>query len=524
MKKFIALGLSAVLALSTAGCGKKNEVTTSGDFPKGEIEYPIETDVTLTYWGRLPGSLGTIVKNYDETEFAKKIMEETGIKIKFIHPAQGQEVESLNLLIASGELPDIIETDWLSRNPDSMIEKKVIMPLNDIFRDYAPNLTKYLEANPDVAKQMKTDEGNYFAFPFIRNDEKLLATSGFMIREDWLTDLGLDVPETIDEWENVLRSFKEKKNCEMPIGISLGGVYQFAGGFNTTFDFYLRDGKLVYGPIEDNFKTFVERMRSWYDEGLLDENFVVLDGNLVNSNILNGKAGGTFGAGGSGMGMYLNSKPEEPASYSLTAVPYPTHEKGKMPEFGNKQFKYSAVCNAAITTKCKNPELAARFLDYCYSEAGYMLNNFGIEGVSYEMIDGYPTYTDIITKDPEGRAMSQTLPMYTKASTEGPFIQDGRYIEQYYQFDQQKKALDIWGANNDFAHKVPQVTLTADESKEYSAIMNEITTYMDEMIAKFIMGNEPMENWDTYVSTIKDMKIDRASEIKMAAIERFNNR
>ncbi|MBQ6908460.1 MAG: ABC transporter substrate-binding protein, partial [Clostridia bacterium] len=119
---------------------------------------------------------------------------------------------------------------------------------------------------------------------------------------------------------------------------------------------------------------------------------------------------------------------------------------------------------------------------------------------------------------------AQVLPLYTRASTEGPFIQDARYIEQYYQFPEQKKALDVWGANNDFAHKIPQISLTPDETKEYNGIMNEITTYCDEMVAKFIIGDEPMDKYDEFVSNIKAMKIDRAIAIKEAAIKRFNSR
>ena len=521
-RKLIAVALSCALSVvSLAGC-KKNE-TVKGDYQKGEISYPIDTDVTLKYWVRLSNSVSTTVQNYAETEFAKECYKKTGIKVEFIHPAQGQEQEALNLLLASGDLPDIIETDWVSRNPEQMIENGTIIELNDIIKDYSPNLYKYLQENEDVDKQLKTDSGKYFAYPFIRNDEKLLATSGFMMRGDWLDELGLEVPETIDEWETVLTAFKEKK-CDMPIGVSLGGIYQLSGGYNTKADFYLRDGKLVYGPTEDNFKAFVERMHEWYEKGIIDVNFVVLDGSLVNSNILSGKAGCTFGAGGSGLGMYLSNKPSEPADYTLIPVPYPTHEKGKTPEFGNKQLKYSPVNNAAITAQCKYPEIAARFLDFAYSEEGYMLNNFGIEGVSYEMKDGYPTYTDLITKNPEGLSMAQTLPLYTRASTEGPFIQDARYIEQYYQFPDQKKALDVWGANNDFDHIIPQISLTTDEAKEYNEIMNEVSTYCDEMVSKFIMGDEPIEKYDEFRNNIKAMGIDKATEIESAAIKRFNSR
>ena len=170
------------------------------------------------------------------------------------------------------------------------------------------------------------------------------------------------------------------------------------------------------------------------------------------------------------------------------------------------------------------PELAARLLDYSYSEEGFMLNNFGIEGESYDMVGEYPTYKEVITKNPDGLAMSQALPLYVRAANEAPFVQDVRYIEQYYALKQQSDALAIWGNNNDEKHRMPQITLTNEESDEYTKIINDIETYRDEMATKFIMGEESFDNFGTYVETLKSMKIDRAVEIQQAAYDRFISR
>ena len=159
-----------------------------------------------------------------------------------------------------------------------------------------------------------------------------------------------------------------------------------------------------------------------------------------------------------------------------------------------------------------------------YGEEGYMLNNFGIEGVSYEMVDGYPKYTDVITNNPDGLAIGQAMPLYFRASTEGPLVQDVRYIEQYYAEPAQKEALDVWSNCNHDAHIMPQITLTEDEGNEYSKLMTAIGTYVSEMMVKFIVGEEPIENFDKYIETLKGMNIDRAIEIQQAALDRFNAR
>lgn len=71
---------------------------------------------------------------------------------------------------------------------------------------------------------------------------------------------------------------------------------------------------------------------------------------------------------------------------------------------------------------------------------------------------------------------------------------------------------------------MPPVTPTSEESKEYSIIMNEINTYRDEMVLKFIFGTESLDNFDTYVKNIESMGLDRALEIQNAALERYNAR
>ena len=500
-----AVAVAGTMVLSMTGCGDQSQSGASGD--------------SLTYWVRLHPNISTSVTNFGETPLAKELSAKTGINVTYEHPTQGQEKESLNLLIASGDLPDIIETDWLSRDPESSIAKNTIIELNDVIEANAPNLKKFLQERPDIDKQVKTDSGSYYAFPFIRDGEKLLATSGFMLRGDWMEELGLELPETIDEWETVLTAFKEKKGATMPF---VGGLNYFATGFDVGYDFYVDDGKVKYGCLEDGFKDYLETMNDWYKKGLLNKDFALADNDVTTTNILNGGAGASFGAGGGGMGVWSNAaKNNGDDKYKLIATKYPSSKKGQTPEFGNKQWEYSPLNGAAISGKSKNVELAAKFLDYSYSEEGKMLNNFGIEGESYTMVDGQPQYTDLITKNPEGLPIAQILTMYVRATGEAPIIQDERYIEQYYQLDNQKDALNKWSDNNHQKHMMPQVTLTQEERNEYSTIMTDLITFRDENVTAFIVGSKPISDFPKFVQECKDRNIDRALEIQQAAYDRF---
>lgn len=177
----------------------------------GEIgKYPVKTDVTLTYWSILNANVSSNYKSLADTPFAKELEKETGIKVEYLHPSSSAN-EAFNLMIASEDLPDIIEYWWLDfpGGPEQAIQNNIILRANDYIDKYAPNLKKFLQEHPEVDKMVKTDNGSYYGFPMIRGDELLLTFQGLAIRNDWLQEVGLEKPETIDEWYVVLEAYRK---------------------------------------------------------------------------------------------------------------------------------------------------------------------------------------------------------------------------------------------------------------------------------------------------------------------------
>lgn len=486
-------------------------------------------EVTLTYWMELHANVALVAKNFGETEYAKELQKRTGIKVKFLHPPAGQAREAFNLMLASGDLPDIIEYNWYSipGGPNAAISNGAILKLNDIFAKNAPNLTAYLKKNPLNDKLIKTDEGNYYVFPFFRGaatDPSLLVTSGPIIRKDWLKELGLQLPQTLDDWYVVLKAFKEKKNSPSPLSLEYNQLSQmFSSGVDNFGGFYLDNGVVKFGGIEPNRKQYFATLNKWYQEGLLDKNFATVNRKIIDANILGNKSGATYGSGGSGLGRYMQATKDP--KFDLSATIFPVTKKGvtgrfgfASPAFGNNQG------SAAITTKCKNPAAAAKLLDYNYGKLGHKLVNFGIEGVTYEMKGVVPTYTQFVMKNPEKLSMTQVMSKYMRGHTNGPFVQDPNYLKQYYELPSQKEAMKLWSKNQYLSYMLPPVTPTQAESQELAKIMNEINTYIDEMTLKFVMGVEPLSKYDEFVAQVKKMGIDRAIQINQAAYNRFLKR
>jgi len=535
--KTISLITALLMAVTMfSGCGNKN-AQNEGDNDlaylkadsSGEFSYPVKTDKTLKYWLSLNPNVSQNAPSINDIPFTEAEYERTGIKVEYIHPAQGQEQEKFNLLLTSNDMPDMIAWDWynVSGGPEKAINDGFITRLNDIL-EYAPNLSKVLAKYPEYDKMVKTDEGSYYVFPTLKVDKELTVFYGPILRNDWLTDLGLSVPETLDEWYDVLMAFKNEKGADAPFSSNdfiknlVPNAGGFIGAFGTKMNFYIEDGKVKYGVLDEGYKEFVKTFRKWYQDGLIDKNIASVDGKALDSKILNGNTGATFGYNGSSLGRWITSSTDE--SFDLVAAKYPVLEKGTKPKFGQKDLAYVPNYSVAISNNSKNRELAARFLDYAYGEEGHMLYNFGVEGESYTLVDGEPVYTDLILKNPENLSISLALGKYTHASYEGPFLFDIRYFRQFYQLKQQNDALPVWSDTDAENHLLPRIMPTSEESSELKDIMTEITPLVEQKTIQFIMGVEPLEGIDVFIEQLKAIGIEKAVSIQQLALDRYNRR
>ncbi|NUU60717.1 extracellular solute-binding protein [Paenibacillus agri] len=542
-KKGLITMLAAMTALTVSlsacsGGNQAEEPTNSPAAGTGNVEEPkdgkiVSSPLTLTYYVQGLGSAAPGIKTQNDIAAYQETEKKTGIHIEFQSPTTGQEKNQFNLLMSSGSYPDVIEWGWNDYPGGGVgaMNSGVIVPLNDYIDKYAPNLSKLLADHPEIKKEVSTDDGRIYAFPFLRADPYLRTYFGLGIRKDWLDKLGLQIPTTIDEWHTVLKALKEGdpngngKADEIPLLIKKDTMLNFSNVFlnawGITSQFYLKDGKVAYGTTQPEFKEFLETMRNWYAEGLIDRDYAATDDKQKDAKWTGGLLAASELAVGGGIGKYMTAMSEKDPDFNLVGAPYPTLKKGDKPVLGQITPIFNSV-GAAITSSNKHIEETVKWLDFKYGEEGSMLFNFGIEGKSYEMKDGFPTYTDEIMKNPDGMAFATALGQYA-IPFGGPFVQDKRYQEQNVSLPQQKEALSTWMdvENGDW---LPTLSLTNDESARLAAIMTDVTTYRDEMFDRFVMGVEPIDNFDTFVKTIEGMGIQEAIDIQQAAYERYLKR
>jgi len=523
MKRMVFLGLAAVTVLLLS--------VAMPAFCKGSGESGAKAGpVTFTYWAPMNANVIAAIKDLNQNLVFQEMERRTGIKMQFRHPPVGQETEQFNLIIASRDLPDLMEYDWTKYpgGPEKAISDGIIVKLNDLVDKNAPNYKRYMDATPLAAKQLKSDAGTLYVFAALSRS-KYNCQSGLMLRKDWMAEAGLKLPETASEWTDVLSILKKEKKLTAPFTAEKNQVINgnlFSGAWMVADGFYMEHGKVRYGPAMDAYREYLEFMAGWYKAGLLDPDFVGNNTRSVDGNVTGGKSAALFGFAGGGMGKYLTAMKDKDPKFDLVAVQYPVLKKGTEPMFVNRSWEYRGTGSLAITTADKHPAEAARWADFFFSEEGNLLKNFGVEGVTYRMDNGYPRYTDLIMKNPDGLSMAVAMGKYLRASYPTPGFIDERYHEQYTSLPQQKEAMTLWSLYDRNATEVllPLFSPTAKESEELSTIVPALSSYKDEMFVKFVMGQEPTANFARFVAQARSMRLDRALELYQAAYDRYAKR
>jgi putative aldouronate transport system substrate-binding protein len=535
-------------AAALAACAPSNPVpaasaSTAAGASAEPLTLPIvSSPLSLSYWCPMSSNVAATMKTFGEIAAYKELEKRTGIHLSFQHPPLNQELEQFNLLSASGNYPDVVEYNWLTNAPGGparFLRDGMIIRLNEHIDKYAPNLKRVLSEHPEWRKQIITDEGDIYAFPFIRSDVKLLVSTGLAMRQDWLDKLGLQPPTTLDEWHTVLKAFKERdpngnsRADEIPLstwasspgpgGGSRGAFsrYSFIGAWGIGQDWFQDKGVIKYGPLQPEFREFLTLMAGWYKEGLIDADVFATTQNTFDSKVTNNLVGAASMQGGNGIGKYAGLMAGK-GTFKLVPVQQPVLKSGDKILLGGRDNNYPGQGSAAITNSNKKVVETVKMLDYAYSTEGSLLFNFGIEGTSYKMVSGNPTYTDLVMRDPKIPS-AQMISQFARGNFNGPFVQDVRYITQYYELPEQKKALEVWTLPvND--KLLPPITVTQDESKKFATTMADINTRFDEVFTRVWSGKASIDEFDGFVKALPGMGINDAVKIQQTALDRYNKR
>jgi putative aldouronate transport system substrate-binding protein len=543
LKKLLPLLLACATTITLlSGCAKNknagSDTNTNSNSSKAEIvatgtKLPIvDKPITLTMHQGMDGSVTSVAKSYNDVPAIKELEKRTGVHIEFIHFTTSYD-ENVRLLISSRNFPDIFEYAWqlYPGGPAKAISDEVLTPLNELVDKYSPNLKKYFEKDPIAGKLSKTDDGKIYMFPMSNGPERNWTSAGLQIRQDWLDKLNLKMPTNTDEWYTVLKAIKEKdpngngKADEIPFIADKNNVFNYlCGGMGiSATGFNQINGKVTFGPTTPEFKEYLKVVSKWYKEGLIDPDYMVNDSKTIQAKITGDKAG-SWSNYISNIKTYTDlMKPQIPG-VKISGSPVPTLKAGETPHGRHNQGVIASLRGAGITTTSKNKEVAAKWLDYLFSPEGQELVLWGIEGESYTKENGKIKLTEKVTNNPE------KLPLASAMAKHGGLV-FGRFIyarDEYYMdynapLPEQQAALNTWlKAKNE--RYLPPITPAEEDAAKFNTIMTDVKTYVEEMTNKFIMGIEPIENFDKYLQRVKELRIEEATKINQKAYDSFMKR
>ena len=480
----------------------------------------------------------------------------TGVKIEWeVIPINDYD-QVMGTRLASGQnLPDIFMIPW-EANGDQLGFDGISMPLNQLIEENAYYLNQLMDQYPVVRSGITASDGNIYAYPgfgegFVNTADEMdtgeltdpganLCLNISMIRKDWLDKLNLDMPETLDDWYNVLKAFKTQdpngngKADEIPLTstFNVRDIYRFGEAFglyrsgNAECRWEIgEDGKLFFKDITEEYKKTLEFLNKIYSEGLLDPEYATSTYDKTTEKISRNLLGALSSDWMSNIGTY-NSNLKTAGVENANWVPVkPIRNMDGETLITNR---WSVWKTAAISKDCNNPELAMKWLDFqTLSTEGVALTNFGIEGTSYTKTDdGKISLTDVAVNNPDGIGPQEYL-RSLGAWGQLPYPQAKEGYEVLWA-DQP----DILEFGNSFtSDQVVQpfpnngtkaaLPFTDEENAIRSEIETNIETYCDEMAIKFIEGKESLDKFDDYVATVESYGLDQLLEVHQEAYERF---
>ena len=500
------------------------------------VELPIEEEaVHYSCWMPVAPYVSTMMNLEDFSEqvaMVKMINEATNVYIDFNAVAGGfVEQESFNLMIAGGDYTDIIGVmnyygsssgaSAGSAGHEKAIEDGIIIDLYDDLKEYAPNYWNILTSDDNAYMTMRTQSG-YMGCIAQLLKKAGTENQGMIVRKDWLEASGVGSLDTMDQYEQYLTYCKDNYGAYAYLQYE-GLDTDWGSAFNITPGaFNVVDGKVVHSFTTDAFKDYLTKMNDWYKKGLFNDDFYNdTDITTVRTDMANDLCSFVDGSA-EDMSNIFDMNPEN-ASMELKATAYPKADGVDEIHVG---FESKLIKNSdtwAISTACDDPIPLLKLVNWLYSEEGQQMYNWGEEGVAFEYDEnGQPQWTDLVVNNPDG--LNFMFASYLYATGVGSVYFPGVYDMEkgFYSYnDDQLEAVDTLASLTDGANNMPAyVSLDNTEQDRYNSVATDLDTYANGMILKFILGDEPMSNYQAFLDTCMDMGLQQMTDIYQGAYDR----
>lgn len=501
--------------------------TVEAATPAVTIEYPIPGEHTFTMVSVLRMNAAEAMgdKTYSDTPPHEAMKEATGVSIDFNLLGESTYSEKMNLMMASGDLPDMFgqTVSQYDSNLLGAIEDNILLDMEPLLADNAPDYKALLDSDPDFASGVYNTDGTLCQFAGRCIDR---VSQGLLIRGDWLEDLNLEAPKNFDELTDVLRVFKNEKGATNALLVNFECDSGLAPFFNTSFMGFRGVGyqrvepdsdELICSYASEGFIDYLNYLHSLFAEGIITDDFMTTGKEYGNweSSYYSGKCGVW----------------QDDCKYTDPAF----RENGSDPNWKAVPFALSDIdvhvtmANVVaingklfITTACEDPEVAMQYVNYCYTAPGKDLVAFGVEDLTYTKdADGKIAYTDLMTQNPDGMSFDIANVFYTAAQWL-PTDQQQQFLDLQY-CPEATAAYQLWTEEyGDNSMLIPSAcTLDAEEMTEYFNLAGDVLTAFTEAASRVVTGDLTEDDYRQTIANLESSGLGRMDEIYAGAYARY---
>ena len=428
--------------------------------------------------------------------------------------------DSVSPMLAAGQdLPDIIQLPDLDLNM-TYLNSGMFVALDQYF-DVMPNYTKFLDENPDVKGTLTAADGHIYYVPQTVVSKTYQPV--MMYNMPWIEKLGIEAPTTLDAFVDMLRSFRDNDmngngdtTDEIPMSIQSAFLpYMFgpAFGLDLVSGFYAdADNKVHYAAYEaENYKAYLAFLNSLYAEGLLEVEFASLNRDQITARCANDTTGVTFDYSWQMSTLYSAQYPNYDATVGGIIC-------GVAPLSGEYEGFYvgrnpiSGIFG--VNSQAASVEDAVKMLDFAMGEEAQDLYVWGMEGLTYEVVDGARQYLPRCTEDTIWYQSlginAPNMPSQQSAPATDVLLAPW-HVEN-------RKTMEVPYVRNPF----PNVYCTEEEASIVSMYLVDIQTYVDERAMAFICGYSSIEDeFDGYLAALDAMQLPELLKVKQAQWDRY---
>lgn len=270
--------------------------------------------------------------------------------------------QKVALAVANGEMPDVMIVD--QANYVALLDSGMLADLTDVFEERQDTILGEVYAAFPESFEAALVKGRLMALP---NTPQQYENPVLWVRQDWLDKLGLELPKTLDDLEELMRAFVEQDpdgNGEddtigMTVIQTVFSDYNFNNGMESIAAlfgayprmWYMQDnGEVIYGSVMPGIRDTLELVARWYQEGLIDKEFANHTDTQFTEQMVSGKVGIAFGRGALGCNQIQNTHANDPESY-WTPVLCPLDENGVY----HSHTRTPVSSYLVVSKDCKNP-------------------------------------------------------------------------------------------------------------------------------------------------------------------------